>query len=118
VMIAEIAIQIKAVHEIKKVLRDDWRICHPPNEEVQAARSLSKQQALGMLAGIPDLIAFSPEGKSHFMEFKTETGTLNEAQEDFQLWCLKHDLPHSVVRSVDEAMKVFHHWGAIKNLEN
>jgi VRR-NUC domain len=112
-MIAEISIQIKAVYEVRKVLRDGWILIHPPNEEVRSGRTLAKQMALGMHPGVPDLIVFSPKGKPHFMEFKTETGALNDAQEDFQFWAIKANVRHSVVRSVDEAMRVFEFWEAI-----
>jgi hypothetical protein len=47
------------------------------------------------------------------MEFKRGDGALDQAQQDFQLWAIKVNLPHSVVRSVSEAMKVFTYWGAI-----
>jgi hypothetical protein len=115
-MIQEVSIQIKAVYEIRKVLRDGWKIIHPPNEEVRSGRTLAKQMALGMHPGVPDLIVFSPKGKPHFMEFKTENGALNDAQEDFQFWAIKVGVRHSVVRSVDEAMRVFADWGAIPEL--
>jgi hypothetical protein len=112
-MIAQVSIQIKAIFEVKKVLKDGWRIIHAPNEEVQNPRTVSKQMALGMLPGTPDIIAFSPAGKAHFLEFKSENGALDQAQRDFQLWAIRANLPHSVVRSVDEAVRVFEFWEAI-----
>jgi hypothetical protein len=66
-----------------------------------------------MHPGVPDIIALSPEGKVHFMEFKTEIGALDKNQREFQLWCIRANLPHSVVRSVSEALRVFEFWGAI-----
>jgi hypothetical protein len=118
-MIAEVSIQIKAIFALRKIIKDDWRFLHPPNEEVQNSRTVSKQLAFGMLPGVPDIIAFSPEGKVHFMEFKREDGALDDAQQDFQLWAIRANLPHSVVRSVDEAMRVFRFLGAIrKRLRN
>ena len=82
-MIAEVSIQIKAVFEAKKILRDGWIICHPPNKELHDPRTVSKQMALGLLPGMPDLIVFSPRGAAHFMEFKSENGTLDEASVTF-----------------------------------
>jgi VRR-NUC domain len=113
-VIAEISIHIKAVHELRKRLLDGWIFWHTPNGELRdSARALSKLTAMGMLAGVPDIVAISPEGKVHFLEFKSENGALDQAQRDFQLWAIRANLPHSVVRSVDEAMKVFRFWGAI-----
>ena len=112
-MIKEVTIQIKAVFDLRKMIKPEWQIIHAPNEEVQNPRTVSKQMALGMCPGCPDLLLISPEGKSHFMEFKSENGALDQAQRDFQLWAIRANLPHSVVRSVSEAMKVFRFWGAI-----
>jgi VRR-NUC domain len=80
------------------------------------SRTLIRQQVggAGDAARLPDLIIFSPEGKAHFMEFKSENGSLNEAQSNCQLWAIRGNVPHSVVRSVDEAMQVFNHWGCLK----
>ena len=89
-------------------------LAYAPNGELRdSARAVSKLAAMGMLAGVPDIIAVSPERKVHFLEFKSETGTLDEAQRDFQLWAIRANLPHSVVRSVGEAMRVFEFWGCI-----
>jgi VRR-NUC domain len=113
--VAEVTIHIKALYEARqRGVRDGWVFVHPPNEEVRSGRSLAKQMALGMCLGVPDLIVFSPQGRPHFMEFKSENGTLNEAQEDFQLWAIAAGVRHSVVRSVDEALRVFEFWGALK----
>jgi VRR-NUC domain len=79
-VVAEVTIQIKAVFWLKGLIKDDWRVIHAPNEEVQGGRQLSKQMALGMLPGCPDLILFSPEGKAHFLEFKSENGALSKEQ--------------------------------------
>lgn len=110
----EVLVHVKSVHALKQHLVDGWQVLHPPNEEAQDARRLAKLMAMGMLPGAPDLIVFSPEGKAHFLEFKSENGALSEAQERFQLWAIRANLPHSVVRSVEQALKVFQHWGAMR----
>lgn len=114
-MIAEISIHIATVHELRKGILDGWYFWHTPNGEWLRTdpRALSKLMAMGMLPGVPDLIVVSPKGRLHFLEFKSEDGTLSDAQEAFQLWAIRAALPHSVVRSVDEATRVFRHWGAI-----
>ena len=114
-MLKEITIQIRSVHELKKRLADQWQIIHPCNEKIHDPRTLAKQLALGLCVGVPDLIAISPQGKVHFCEFKSENGSLNKAQEEFQLWAIRANLPHSVVRSVSEALKVFTYWGAMRD---
>lgn len=93
-------IPIAAIRELLESMLPGWVVMHPANE------------VLGMLPGAPDLVAFSPAGKPHFLQFKPETAALSEEQEAFQLWAIRANLAHSVVRSVDEAMKVFKFWGA------
>jgi hypothetical protein len=113
--VAEVSVHIKALYDARqRGFKDGWVIIHPPNEEVRSGRTLAKQMAMGMCPGVPDLILFDPRGKPHFLEFKSENGALNDAQEDFQFWAIAAGVRHSVVRSVSEAMKVFEFWGCLK----
>jgi hypothetical protein len=113
--IHEISVHIKALYEARRRgFKRGWVVVHAPNEEVRSGRTLAKQMAMGMLPGVPDLILFNPQGRPHFMEFKSENGSLNKAQDDFQLWAIAAGVRHSVVRSVAEAMKVFEFWGCLK----
>jgi hypothetical protein len=113
-MTKEISLHIAAVASLRKRIKDGWLFLHPPNGELRdSPRAVAKLKAMGMLNGAPDLIVFSPEGKAHFLEFKSESGTLSAAQKDFMLWSSEADLPYSVARSVDEALKQFEIWEAI-----
>jgi hypothetical protein len=110
----EVSIHIKALYEARqRGFKRGWVVVHPPNEEVRSGRSLSKQ--LGLCVGVPDLIVFSPQGRPHFLEFKSENGSLDEAQDAFQLWAIAAGVRHSVARSVSEAMKVFEFWDCLKD---
>jgi VRR-NUC domain len=113
----ELTIHIAAVHALRQRIADGWMFWHTPNGEQRDARQTAKFHAMGVRAGIPDLTMFSPEGNAHFMEFKSENGSLDEAQRKFQLWAIRAKILHSVVRSVDEAMKVFRFWGCVRDLE-
>lgn len=82
----ESTIQIKAVFDMRKVLKPAWRAWYTPNGEFcENPRKLSKLMAMGMLPGVPDLIVVSPEGKLHFLEFKSENGSLSDAQEGLSI---------------------------------
>jgi hypothetical protein len=113
-VIPEVLLQIKAVYELRKSLKDGWQIIHSPNEECQSARAVSKQLALGMVPGVADLILISPTGKLFFMEFKRLDGSLTGEQEAFIHWAIRCDIPHRVCRTVDEALTAFRQWGAMK----
>ena len=67
-------------------------------------------KAMGLRAGISDLVIISSDGRVHFLEVKTATGRLSESQERFSDLCLKKAWPYAVVRSVDEAIDVCRKW--------
>jgi hypothetical protein len=113
-MLPEVLLQIKAVYELRKVLRDGWQIIHSPNEECQSARAVSKQLAMGMLPGVADLILISPKGQIFFLEFKRLDGSLSGEQEAFMHWAIRCGIPHRVCRTVEEALDAFKQFGAMK----
>ena len=102
-------IPIAAVRELLKRIPPGWVVMHPAN----GPHATAKQTAVGLLPGAPDLVVFSPAGKPHFLQFKPGAAALSEEQEAFQLWAIRANLAHSVVRSIDEAMRVFKFWGVI-----
>jgi VRR-NUC domain len=88
---------------------------HPPNGELRdTPRAVSKQLAMGLKPGAPDLIVFSPQGKAFFIEFKSASGSLDEAQRDFRQWATRAGFPYYVVRSVAQAIEIFEFWDALR----
>lgn len=61
----------------------------------------------GAQAGFPDLIVIAPGGKTLFLEVKTKSGKLSEAQKDFanDLQMMGHN--YAVVRSIEDARAAF-----------
>jgi hypothetical protein len=66
------------------------------------------------MPGWPDLILFDPSGKLHALELKRLGEVLTDEQSDFQTWCIARGVPHSVSRSVDQALEVLDAWGALR----
>lgn len=58
-----------------------------------------------MKPGLTDYVLDFPEGNV-YVEVKTPTGRLNEAQETFRDECRLKRRPHHVVHSLDEFMKL------------
>jgi VRR-NUC domain len=107
-MLKEISIHIAAVHEIYRRLKPGWVLIHPPNSELRdSGRAVSKQIAMGLKPGAPDLIVFSPQGNAFFVEFKSPRGSLSAAQRDFQRWAEGAGLPYYMARSVAQAVEIF-----------
>ena len=69
---------------------------------------------MGVQRGWPDFTLFDPTGRLHALELKREGETLTDDQEDFQIWCIARGVPHSVSRSVDEALMVLDAWGVLR----
>jgi hypothetical protein len=63
---------------------------------------LSILRKMGMLPGSPDLIMHAPNGICYCIEFKTETGTKQKEQLQFQKRMEKINGNYYIVRSLDE----------------
>lgn len=86
-----------------------------PNGEMgkisQAAAG--RARSMGLRAGISDLVLIGPSGTAYFMEVKTATGKLSEAQRKFMDLCAKRGWNYAVVRSVEESLDVCRKWGIL-----
>jgi hypothetical protein len=114
-MATELQIHIGAVYALRQRIKPDWQYFHPANGEVRDPRQGAKLKAMGVVPGTPDLVMLSPEGRPHFMEFKRATGAVSAPQQEFMLWAIRANVPHSVVRSVEQALSVFEFWGAVRD---
>lgn len=73
----------------------------------------SRLKAMGLRAGISDLVVMSPDGRAHFMEVKTETGRISPAQLRFMDLCTAREWPYAVCRSAHEALDICKRWGIL-----
>ena len=85
-----------------------------PNERKASAAQMSRMIHMGLRAGIADLILMGDDGRAYFLEIKTPTGRLSEAQERFRRLCLERGWPYAIARSVAEATHQATVWGLIK----
>jgi hypothetical protein len=72
-----------------------------------------RMKSMGLRAGISDLVLIGPSGTAYFMEVKTATGKLSEAQRKFMDLCTKRGWHYAVVRSVEESLDVCRKWGIL-----
>lgn len=79
---------------------------HCPNGEKREMRTANKLLAMGVKAGVPDLIFILPEGKTLWVELKLKSGTLSAVQKKFKSVLLKHNHHYLLVQasSKDEAV--------------
>ena len=110
----EIALHMAVADVLRRFARPDWRWSHFPAGEHRDVRTAAKLKAMGVQRGWPDFVLFDPTGRLHALELKRQGETLSEEQSEFQLWCIARGVPHSVNRSVDEALEVLGAWGALR----
>jgi hypothetical protein len=69
---------------------------------------------MGLKTWLPDIALIGPTGIFHALELKRLGEVLSDAQADFQTWCIRHNVPHSVAFTFDEALAVLDAWGALR----
>ena len=82
-----------------------------PNGGLRAHIESKIMKGLGTLKGVPDLCVVAPGGRAHFIEVKAPRGRLEPEQRAFETDCARNEIPHAVVRSLDEAIAVLDGWG-------
>jgi len=82
----------------------EWRFSHFPAGERRDVRTGARLKRYGLHRGWPDVILISPAGVFHGLELKRHGECLTDDQEQFQLWAIRHNIPHSVAYSLNEAI--------------
>ena len=85
---------------------------HTPNGAKLSMASASHFKALGMKAGVPDLIIVA-DGNIYFVEVKAEKGRLSDSQEQFLERMYQQGHFTAVVKSYQDAIEIFKEWGLI-----
>jgi hypothetical protein len=86
-----------------------------PNGIPASARTGARFVKAGLLAGAPDLLIITPDGRPHFMEVKAPDGDIR--RRSLQARCAVVRLDYSVVRSLRDAEEVLSRWGALRTRE-
>ncbi len=109
----ELRLHMAVAKLLRAQARPDWQWSHFPSGEHRDVRTAAKLKQMGVRKGWPDFVIVSPDGRFHALELKRRGGRLTQEQQDFQIWCAARGLPHSVAESIDDAMAVLRHWGAL-----
>lgn len=85
-------------------------IAHVPNGGLRGKLAAIRFRAIGVLAGVPDLLIWSPKG--HFlMEVKTTKGALSNTQWSFHNDIRDMGFDVAVVHGVEEGKAALAAWG-------
>ena len=82
-----------------------------PNGGLRSRVEAARLKWTGVVAGIPDLAVIAPSGKAHFLEVKTATGRLSEAQREIMGVIGRLGAPFMTVTGIDDVRRAFSGWG-------
>ena len=85
-----------------------------PNAGKRSYRVASRLRAEGMMAGVADLCVLLPSARVAWIETKTTKGRQSFAQRGFEERCKRLGHTYTVVRSLDDAVFVLKHLGALR----
>jgi hypothetical protein len=93
-----------------------WRACGVKGSLVAAVPNAGARGQPGLTKGLFDLIVFSSAlgDKTGWLELKTKTGKLSQAQREFKIVMIARGVPYAVSYGLDEAIRVLEHWGAVR----
>ena len=104
--------------DVADVLKDHalptWRWSHFPAGERRDVITGARLKRMGLQRGWPDFVLVSPHGAFHGLELKRLGEDLTDEQLDFQLWCIRHGVAHSVADSFDLALAALDAWGCLR----
>jgi hypothetical protein len=107
---AETPIHIAIVDYLRLVLPGAL-VFHPANGGKRNVREAVALKRMGVLAGVPDLVIITQEGRLAFLEVKDAKGVMSAPQKAFGSALDAAGVPWAVVRSVDDARRVLSLWG-------
>ena len=94
----------RAVVEYLRILENlgELTFFHVPNGGRRSKAEASIFKGLGVRAGVPDLVVLFPEGRTAFIEIKSDKGRLSAAQKAFKNTAEVLGFPFAECRGVDE----------------
>jgi hypothetical protein len=86
---------------------------HTPNEGKRGWVNAAALKAMGMTAGVPDLLILKA-GQLYALELKAPGGRLTPSQRGIALRMMECGAEFAVARSIDEALVTLECWGILK----
>jgi hypothetical protein len=102
--------------QITAAVLEHWKVAGVPGSLVASCPNRRAFGQIGLMAGLPDLIVFSPllGEKTGWLELKREGGKLSLHQVTIIATMRALGIPHAVCYGRDEPIKVLRQWGAIR----
>ena len=85
-----------------------------PNAGRRTYRAAAALKAEGMMPGVADTCIKLPQGRAGWLELKTPTGALGDAQKGFAARCDRLGHSYAVARTLEQAIDMLARWGALR----
>lgn len=99
---------------IHKAVVSHWRHFGLPDTLVATIPNAFSHGQPGLTPGLADLLILAPSLPVGFIELKSETGRVSEAQLHFQTHCERLHIPFAITRGRDEPIKLLELWGVVR----
>lgn len=96
---------IAIVDYLRAVLPEPCMVAHVPNGGLRSKREAALLKAMGVLAGVPDIVVMAPGRQCLFLEVKASTGRESPEQKAFSENARAMGFTVAVVRSIDDVRK-------------
>lgn len=90
---------------------------HPANGGARSKAEAGIFKAMGVKAGVPDLVILLPEARVGFLEFKAKGGSLSPSQKIWRHELQSRGYPWAEVRSLEEVETTLSEWLAPHGLK-
>jgi hypothetical protein len=107
---SEEAIHASIVGYLRAVLPREAKAFHVPNGGRRSKAEAGRFKALGVLAGVPDILVMIPPALLLLIEVKGPRGRVSPEQQAFARDALAMGFPFAVVRSIDETRAALRLW--------
>lgn len=112
--VTERAIHLAVVERLQLGVMPHVFWCHIPNGEARAKVTGAILRAMGVKAGVPDLMFLIGGRRPHFLELKRETGRTSLDQQGVHREMRQAGAVVEVAYGFDDAMKILQRWGVLR----
>lgn len=110
-------LHISVVAFLGRALPPEIVLFHPANGGKRTKPEASLLKAMGVLPGVPDLVAIMPNGQAAFIELKAPGGQLSPEQAAVRTKLLAAGCAYAVCRTLDEVEATITRWLAAFGLK-
>lgn len=106
----EQALQVSVAAFLDRAIPDLFWFHVPNSSGNRGARLGGILKAMGVKAGVPDIIVLLPNARVGFLELKAGRGGLSPAQAEFKSYAQERGYPWALIRSLEDVEETLGGW--------